>query len=143
LTAQHNLPDENPANDQASTNVTVNPQSTGMHVGNLTAIPSNDGSSWSATVEIAVHDAAHNLINGVTVVGDWTPNSFLVANTCTTGDLGGFGTCIVLYPSISNKRKFVTFAVNSLTKAGYTYASGSNHDVDGGSDGTTIKVTKP
>ena len=143
LTAQHNLPDERATNDQASTIVTVNPQSTGMHIGNLTAIPSNDGSSWSATVEIAVHDAAHNLINGATVVGDWTPNSFLVANTCTSGDLGGFGTCIVLYPSISNKRKSVTFSVNSLTKAGYTYASGNNHDVDGGSDGTTIKVNKP
>ncbi len=143
LTAQHNLPDENSANDQASAVVTVNPQSTGMHVGNLTAIPSNDGTSWSAVVEIAVHDAAHNPVDGVTVVGDWTPNSFLVANTCTTGELGGVGTCIVLYPGIRNSRKSVTFTVNSLTKAGFTYASGSNHDVDGGSNGTTIKVNKP
>ena len=143
LTAQHNLPDENAANDQASAIVTVNPQSLGMHVGNLTAIPSNDGTSWSATVEILVHDANHNPLNGVTVVGDWTPNAFLVANTCTTGELGGVGSCIVLYPGIRNSRKSVTFTVNSLTKAGFTYASGSNHDVDGGSNGTTIKVNKP
>jgi hypothetical protein len=98
LTAQHNLPDENSATDQASAVVTVNPQSTGMHVGNLTGIPSNDGTSWSAVVEIAVHDAAHNPVDGVTVVGDWTPNSFLVANTCTTCELGGVAICIVLYP---------------------------------------------
>jgi len=66
-----------------------------------------------------------------------------VANTCTTGELGGVGSCIVLYPGIRNSRKSVTFTVNSLTKAGFTYASGSNHDVDGGSNGTTIKVNKP
>jgi hypothetical protein len=143
LTAQHNLPDENSANNQSSATVTINPQSTGMHIGNLTAIPSNDGTSWSAVVEVEVHDAAHNPLNGVTMVGAWTPNSFLVANTCTTGELGGNGTCIVLYPAISNKRKSVSFSVNSLTKAGFTYAGGSNHDVDGGSNGTTIKVNKP
>lgn len=142
LTAQHTFADENAANDQASTVVTVNPQSTGMHVGNLTAIVSNDGTSWSAIVEIEVHDAAHNPLNGATVVGSWTPPG-LNANTCTTGDLGGNGTCIVLYPGINNKKKSVTFSVSSLTKALYTYASGSNHDPDGGSNGTSIKVNKP
>jgi hypothetical protein len=142
LTATHTLSDENAANNQASTVVTVNPQSTGMHVGNLTAIVSNDGTSWSAIVEIAVHDAAHNPLNGATVVGSWTPPG-LNANTCTTGDLGGNGTCIVLYPAISNKKKSVTFSVGSLTMPLYTYASASNHDVDGGSNGTSIKVNKP
>ena len=142
LTAQHNLADENAANNQASSVVTVNPQSTGMHIGNLTAIPSNDGATWSAVVEVAVHDAAHNPLNGVTVVGAWTPNG-LNSNTCTTGELGGNGTCIMLYPSISLKRKTVSFTVNSLTKSLFTYSSSSNHDVDGGSNGTTIKVNRP
>jgi hypothetical protein len=143
LTAQHNLADENSANDQSSAVVTVNPQSTGMHVGNLTGIPSDDGTTWSAVVEVAVHDAGHNPLNGVTVVGSWTPNGFLVVNTCTTGELGGNGTCIMLYPGISKKRKSVSFTVNSLTKSLYTYASSSNHDVDGGSNGTSIKVNRP
>jgi threonine dehydratase len=66
-----------------------------------------------------------------------------MATTDALSVLGGFGTCIVLYPSISNKRKSATFSVSSLTKAGYVYASGSNHDPDGGSNGTTIKVNKP
>ena len=142
LTAQHNFADENAANNQASSVVTVNPQSTGMHIGNLTAIPSNDGTSWSAVVEVTVHDAAHNPLNGATVVGAWTPNG-LNSNTCTTGELGGNGSCIMLYPSISLKRKTVSFTVNSVTKSLFTYASSSNHDVDGGSNGTTIKVNKP
>jgi len=120
----------------------VNPQSTGMHIGNLTAIPSNDGTSWSAVVEVTVHDAAHNPLNGATVVGAWTPTG-LNSNTCTTGELGGNGTCIMLYPSISLKRKLVSFTVNSVTKSLFTYASSSNHDVDGGSNGTTIKVNRP
>jgi CARDB len=142
LTAQHNFADENAANNQASSVVTVNPQSTGMHIGNLTAIPSNDGTSWSAVVEVTVHDAAHNPLNGATVVGAWTPNG-LNSNTCTTGELGGNGSCIMLYPSISLKRKTVSFTVNSVTKSFFTYASSSNHDVDGGSNGTTIKVNRP
>ena len=113
-----------------------------MHVGNLTAIASNDGTSWSAIVEVEVHDAAHNPLNGATMVGSWTPPG-LNSNTCTTGDLGGNGTCIVLYPGINIKKKSVTFSVSSLTMALYTYASASNHDIDGGSNGTSIKVNKP
>jgi len=142
ITAAHDVGDENSANDQASTVVTVNPQSTGMHVGNLSAIVSDDGTSWSAIVEVTVHDAAHNTLNGATVVGNWTPKG-LNSNTCTTGELGGNGSCIMLYPGISKRRKSVSFTVNSLTVALYTYESSSNHDVDGGSNGTTIKVNRP
>ncbi|MGH7694767.1 MAG: CARDB domain-containing protein [Gemmatimonadaceae bacterium] len=142
LTANHTLADENSSNDQASTAVAVNPQSTGMHVGNLTALVSDDGTTWSAIVEIEAHDAGHNVLNGATVVGTWTPTG-LNSNTCTTGDLGGNGTCIMLFPGISKKKRSVTFTVNSLTKTGYTYASASNHDPDGSSNGTSIKVNRP
>ena len=142
LTAQHSFIDDNAANNQASTVVTVNPQSTGMHVGNLTAIVSDDGTSWSAVVEVAVHDAAHTLLDGVTVTGTWKPNG-LASNTCTTGDLGGNGTCIMFFPGISKTRRSVSFTVNSLAKPFYTYSGSSNHDVDGGSNGTTIKVNRP
>lgn len=142
LTSNHTFADENSSNDQASTIVAVNPPSIGMHVGNLTSLVSSGSTSWSATVEIAVHDANHNPLNGATVVGTWVPTG-LNSNTCTSGDLGGNGTCIVLFPSIRRNRPSVTFTVNSLAKTGYTYASGSNHDVDGGSNGTSIKVNRP
>jgi len=131
---------DNAANDQRSTSVTVNSPSIGMHIGDLDAFPSNNGSTWSATVEITVHDANHNPLNGATVVGQWN-TSGLNSDTCTSGDLGGNGTCIVLFPSL--RKRSVTFTVSSLTMAGYVYQQANNHDADGSSNGTTIKVNRP
>ncbi|NIR38240.1 MAG: peptidase S8, partial [Actinobacteria bacterium] len=70
-----------------------------MHVGDLDGFSSNDGSTWSATVEVTIHDASHNPINGATVTGFWDPAG-LASDECTTGELGGNGTCIVLFPGI-------------------------------------------
>src|SRR5207245_11764654 len=82
LTASHNLtPDDNATNNQASTTVTVNSPSTIVHIGNLDARTSRSGSQWSATVEITVHDADHNPLNGATVVGHWSVLG-LNSNTC-------------------------------------------------------------
>lgn len=64
-------------------------------------------------------------------------------NTCTTGDLGGDGSCIVLFPGIRKRVKSVTFTVTRLTKTGETYDSGGNHDDDGSSNGTSITVNTP
>ncbi len=33
--------------------------------------------------------------------------------------------------------------ITNVTKAGFTYDSGANHDPDGDSDGTTIVVVQP
>src|SRR3989454_11138734 len=99
FTASHNLSDDNATNNQASTTVTVNSPSTLIHIGNLDAMTSRNGSNWSATVEITVVDAANSPLNGATVVGHWSLLG-LNSNTCTTGDLGGNGTCIVLFPSL-------------------------------------------
>ena len=147
LTASHDLSDGNAANNQRSTTSSVNPPGGGggsdIHLGNLDGIPSDDGTSWSAVVEITVHDASHAPINGATAVGSWSRNG-LNANTCTSGDLGGNGTCIVLFPGLSKKSvKSVTFTVNSVTMAGRTYAASLNHDPDGSSNGTSVKVNRP
>jgi hypothetical protein len=37
----------------------------------------------------------------------------------------------------------VTFTITNMTKSGFSYAAGSNHDPDGDSNGTAIIVTKP
>ena len=142
LTATQGFADENAANDQGSRVITVNSPSVGMHVGDLDAFPMRGASSWSATVEIAVHDANHNPVNGATVVGNWSRVG-LNANTCTTGSGGGNGTCIVLFPSISLNAPQIRFTVTSVTKSGSTYQSGANHDADGSSNGTSIVVTRP
>jgi len=143
LTASHNLTDDNSANNQGSAVSMVSAPGGGgstIHIGDLDAFPSNDGSTWSATVEITVHDANHAPLNGAKVVGTWSRNG-LNANTCTSGDLGGDGTCIVLFPGL--RAKSVSFTVSSVTMAGKTYVATSNHDPDGSSNGTTIKVSKP
>lgn len=143
LVASHTLADDNAANNERSATVSVNAPSVNIHVGDLDAITSGGGGApWSATVEIAVHDNNHSPLNGVTVRGTWSPAG-LASDECVTGDLGGDGTCIVLFPSIRRQTKSVTFTVTSLTSAGHTYQSSANHDPDGSSNGTSIKVIRP
>lgn len=142
LTASHDFTDENPTNNDHSTTVMVNAPSSGVHIGDLDGFPSNDGTTWSATVELTVHDANHTPLNGVHVTGTWNRNG-LNANECTTGDLGGNGTCIVLFPALKKSVRFVTFTVNSAVAAGRTYDATQNHDVDGSSNGTSVRVNKP
>ena len=142
LTATHTLSDDNAANNQRSTSSSVNPPSVNIHIGDLDAFPSDDGTTWSATVEITVHDNSHQPLNGATVVGTWSRNG-LNANTCTTGELGGNGTCIVLFPGLRKTVKNVSFTVSSVTMAGNAYVQAGNHDPDGSSNGTVIKVNRP
>jgi len=142
LTAGHNLTDDNATNNQASTTVTVNSPSTIIHIGNLDATTSRNGSNWSATVEITVHDADHNPLNGATVVGHWSVLG-LNSDTCTTGELGGNGTCIMLFPSLKRNVLSVNLTVVSVTMPDRTYDRTLNHDPDGDSNGTTIRVNRP
>ncbi len=142
LTASHSLADDNASNNQASTSVTVNSPSVIIHIGDLDGTASRNGSTWSATVEITVHDANHNPLNGATVVGHWSVIG-LNSDTCTSGDLGGNGTCIVLFPSLKRNVTSVNFTVVSVTMDGRTYDRTFNHDPDGDSNGTTIKVLRP
>ena len=134
--------DDNAANNQASTTVTVNSPSTLIHVGNLDGTPLSNGNTWSATVEITVDDANHDPVNGATVTGRWRVNN-LNASQCITGDLGGNGTCIVLVPSLKRGTRFVTFTVTNVTMPGQTYDPSANQDPDGDSNGTSITVRRP
>jgi len=142
LTASTSFSDDNAANNQASTTVTVNDASSVIHIGDLDGSASRNGSNWSVTVEITVHDANHNPLNGATVVGHWSQLG-TNSNTCTTGDLGGNGTCVVLFPSLKRSVTFVNFTVVSVTLPDRTYDRTLNHDVDGSSNGTTVRVNRP
>ena len=108
-----------------------------MHVGDL------DGSSawvtanrWRAQARVTVDDASHVAVAGAVVTGTWTGGA---ASTCTTGTTGR---CTVSNP-YRKARAAATFTVTSVTKAGLTYAAGSNHDPDGDSTGTAITVARP
>jgi hypothetical protein len=144
LTARHTLADDDAANDERSTTVTVNPPESGngIHVGDLDGVGSRTSYGWSATVEVTVHDASHNPINGATVVGLWNPAG-LASDECTTGELGGTGTCIFLNPFIPRRTRSATFTVTGVAMAGKVYQAAQNHDVDGSSNGTVVTVQRP
>ena len=144
LAATHNLADANPANDTLRATSTVNAPgtATGMHIGDLDGTTSRGSNSWSATVEITVHDVNHNPLNGATVKGVWSVSG-LNSNTCTTGELGGNGTCIMLFPNLSLATGSVTLRIQKVTKTGQIYNSADNHDVDGETNGTGIRIVRP
>jgi hypothetical protein len=144
LTANSQFIDDNAANNSGSTSsaVVAFVPSVDIHVGNMSGTASRKGSTWSATVEVTVHDANHNRLNGATLTGNWSRPG-LNSNTCTTGELGGNGTCIVLFPSLPNSYPNVIFAVTDVTYPNTTYRQIQNHDPDGSSNGTGQKVLKP
>jgi CARDB protein len=142
LTATQAFVDDNAANDQRSTTSSVVAVSTGMHVGDLDGSASRNQTTWTARVQVYVHDANHALLNGATVVGRWSVTG-LNSDTCTTGELGSVGTCIFLFPSLSRSITSVRFTVTSVTRSGSTYQPSQNHDVDGSSNGTTVTVVRP
>jgi hypothetical protein len=142
LGASHTLSDDNAANNQATANVQVTETAAnGIHVGDLDPATMN-GQRWSATVHIEIHDANHNRINGATAVGAWNRPG-LASDTCTSGELGTLGRCLVLFPGLSKIFATVSFTVNSVTMTGRTYQPGLNHDPDGSSNGTTQRVNRP
>ncbi len=144
LVASHNLADDNAANNQATASVQVSEvTANAIHIGDLDPSAMNSGGNrWSATVHIEVHDANHNRINGATAVGAWNRPG-LASDTCTSGELGTLGRCLVLFPSLSKLMATVSFSVGSVTMSGRTYVPSQNHDPDGSSNGTTQKVNRP
>ena len=144
LIATHTLTDDNPANNTLSATSTVNAPgtATGMHIGDLDGTATRGSNSWSARVEITVHDVNHTPLNGATVKAVWSVSG-LNSNTCTTGELGGNGTCIMLFPSLSLATSSVTLRIQKVTMTGQTYNSADNHDVDGETNGTGIRIVRP
>jgi serine protease AprX len=92
---------------------------------------------WRARVAIRVHDGDHEVLAGVVVRGRFGPNGGIL--TCTTGTGGSCS----LQRDLARTRASIVFTVLGLTKSGYAYQSGGNHDPDGDSNGTKITVTRP
>ncbi len=137
LNATQKLADPNPSNDARAIAITVSAPS--VHVGNLDGrSDTTAGTSWAAIVVITAHDAKHNLLNGVTVHGNWNGSSG--DSTCVTSDAGGggAGTCSVVLSGNANYSRWASFAVTALTRSGYLYKSSANHDPDGSSNGFSI-----
>jgi hypothetical protein len=112
---------------------------TTMHVGDLDGSKSSQGSTWTATVGITVHDSAHNAVAGAAVSGTWS-NGATGSASCTTDTNGR---CTILKSGIAKRTSSVTFTVGDLTLSSLNYDSAGNHDPDADSGGVFITVTKP
>jgi hypothetical protein len=96
--------------------------------------------AWRATVTVLVENAAHAPVAGVTVSGAWS-GGFTGTGQCVTGATGA---CNLTSGNIRLPlNSSVTFTVNNLVKAGYSYNTAANHDPDGSSNGRVIVVNRP
>jgi hypothetical protein len=112
-----------------------------LHAGDLDgAGASQGGGKWTASVTITVHDNNHNPVANATVSGNWSGPGGSGPGSCET-DVNG--QCTVQFTDIPNSKKTITFTVDNVTHATFTYQGADNHDPDGDSDGTAITVNKP
>lgn len=114
--------------------------SAAVHVGDLDASSTSQGSRWTANVSITVHDTAHAAVADAVVSGTWTLSSGSVTDSCITGPAG---TCAVSTGGMHKREASVTFTVTGISSSAGAYGPGDNHDPDGDSDGTSIRVAKP
>ncbi len=111
--------------------VTAPPAAEAMWVNDLSYVRTSTSRNWQAIVTVAVVDQ-NGPVEGVLVTGTWSKGTG--GTSCTTN---ASGTCAVTSSSLSKKSvPNVTYAVTGLSKAGWTYAAGS--DVE-----TFINVPKP
>lgn len=110
-----------------------------MHCGDLDAATAKAGKNWRATVTVTIHDEHENAVSGATVTGIWSGG--YVGSSSGTTDING----MVSFTTglISKNSSSVTFEISGVTHSNYLYNGSTNHDVDGGSNGTSITVTKP
>jgi PKD repeat protein len=111
------------------------PAAPAIHVGDLDGSRSTTKKNWTAKVTVAVHDPTHAVVPGATVSFTWTGGS----GSCTTGSRG---TCTVSASGLALGTTSVTFNVADVVKSGTSYDAAKNHDVDSGTNGSTITVTR-
>jgi PKD repeat protein len=110
-----------------------------MHVGDLggSNAPAGGG-RWNATVVITVHDDNDNPVANASVSGSWSAGAN-GSGSCTTD---AAGTCSITKNNVKSNVSSVTFTVDTVSHATFTYQASDNHDPDGDSDGTSIVVFK-
>ena len=124
----------------ATTIVSAGTAAGNVHVGDLDSRALNvKKQTWAGTVTITAHNAAENALAGATVSGIWSGEHSGTA-TCTTTSAGR---CDVSTGTISVRKTSATFTVTGVSHTSFAYDFAANHDVDGGTTGTAILVTKP
>ena len=130
--------DNGGATASTARSVTVSVPVPVIHVGDLDGTASTLMAAWQAAVAVTVHTSAEAPVSDALVYGTWSGGVTGTASCATTT-----GTCTVISPQVPSKKSSVTFTISGVTHPTSPYNAGANHDVDGGSNGTTITITKP
>jgi PKD repeat protein len=125
--------DDSGATDAHSATVTLR----GVHIGDLVGASNPNRNSWTASVTLMVHDDAHNSVANATVTGSWSGVSG-APTSCKTADSG---VCTIT-SDVPNSIGSITFNVLSVVAGTAFYDAARNHDVDGGTNGTTVTVRR-
>lgn len=125
----------------ATPTATSTPASGGtMHVADLAAASTKlQKGQWSAAVTITVFDASNRAVSGATVYGTFTQDTWSKAVSCTTDASGKCTVNSGVFPSTTPRS---VFTVTGVTHPLLRYDPGSNGDLNGDSNGTTIIVAK-
>jgi hypothetical protein len=110
-----------------------------FHVADLNGTVVGAGKSWSATIQVQVHDWNEAALFDVQVFGYWSTDPSVLFS-CTT-DISGI--CSVVSPDFGNGTKVASFTIADLSHPAGVYAPAENHDLDGDSNGTSIEVLRP
>lgn len=108
-----------------------------MHVGDLDLSGASQQAAWTAVVTVTVDDGGHTRLAGAYVSGSWSNG---LTGSCTTNLLGQ---CQLSNAAIPKKVGNITFRAVAMTHPTATYRPADNHDSEGDSDGTTVRVSKP
>ena len=132
--------DTDTTNNSASVAVAIN-QVVG-HVGQLGATSANtggaNGTTWSATMTITVHDANHNPVANASVTGSW-PAGVGTGGSANCTPTTVAGTCTVTRTGISRtNNQSVTYTVTNLNGAIVTFNGAASHN-----PGNAITVCRP
>jgi serine protease AprX len=112
------------------------PPPTTAHVGDLDDTSFSVTNGWKAQATITIDTNAQAPLPGAIVTGRW-PNASTMS--CTTD---ASGACRITRKFATRKLSVLLTVVNVVPPTG-TYAPADNHDPDGDSDGTTIRLNKP
>jgi len=109
----------------------------GVHIGDLDAAISPTRSFWTVSVTVMVHDEGHRPVANATVNGSWngvtSPTS-----SCTTTESG---VCAIA-AGVPNSMTTATFKVVGVAAGNASYDATRNHDIDNGTNGTSVTVRR-
>jgi len=112
-----------------------------LHVGDLDGKTTvNTSTRYTINITVTVHNAAHGVVSGVTVTGNWSGGTTGGVSCKTTAA----GTCVLAKGNILRTAGPVTLTIAGLALSPTgVYTPGANHDPEADSNGTIIVLPAP